>query len=142
MGLVAQSHRIDSSEPQSGRPPSDIARVRLTASFGEREVVLVVTALDKLLAHGGPHLVVCEIDDEINASAGSRRRLARELADRHDAIAKGVRAFAVVARTPTSQGLHTALRWLTPAPCPERRFDSMLEAEDWARSQASTEAKR
>jgi hypothetical protein len=79
--------------------------------------------------------VLCEIDDDANVSAATRRTLARELAGRSDAIAKSVRAFAVIARTPASQGLHTALRWLTPAPCPERRFESTIDAEEWARTQ-------
>jgi hypothetical protein len=110
--------------------------------MADREITSIIASLDKLLAQSGPHLVICEIDDEANATAAARRSFARALADRAEAIGKSVRAFAVVARTPAAQGLHTALRWMTPSPCPERRFVSSVEAEDWARSQLTSESKR
>lgn len=115
------------------RGDGGLTRLRLPRDVTETHVTNLLAGLDGLLLMQQPFAVVLELDDELVMSAALRRTLARSLADRRTGIRARCAAMAIVARTPTALGVHTALRWLAEASCPERVFGSAVDAETWAR---------
>lgn len=122
-----RTHRVDNS-----RWP--ISYHRSAALVRDTDITEMLARIDDAIRRREAHVMVLELDDAIEVSAASRRSLAEQLRAREDSLARYCRGIAVVARTPGARGVHTALRWLAPSPCPERAFESAPEAERWLSS--------
>lgn len=116
------------------RPQWPLALHRTPAVVRETHIVQLLKRIDESLDRREAHAMVWELDDEIDMSAAHRKSLADGLNSREGELGRYCRAIAVIARTAHARGVHTALRWLAPAACPERVFDNGRDAELWARS--------
>lgn len=147
--MAGQSRSSSPSERSQGDSrTSDVRRVvrdaslhsvRLPASVGETDVASFLVALDARLERKERFALVIELDDALAMSAAVRRKLAVALEERNAASKVHCAAIAIVARTPAALGVHTAIRWLTDAPCPERVFSVGVDAEAWARGRLAGE---
>src|SRR5688500_18558262 len=126
--LLRPSYQVDNSRwPLSiHRSPAVIQPLHIAEMFRQ---------IDESFRRNETHALILDFDDEIEVSAANRRTLANELRARNVSFARYCRAIAVLARTSHARGVHTALRWLAPATCPERAFESQAEAEEWAKRQ-------
>lgn len=136
---MSGSSTVRSSSPSEAQP-SSFARHRVPASVTESHVDGLLAALDRLLDRDAPFAIVVELDDAIGITAPLRRKLAVALDARSASMRKHCAALAFVAKTPGALGVHTALRWLTPAACSERVFMSSLEADEWAKARLAAGA--
>jgi hypothetical protein len=105
---------------------------------GETDVAALLVAFDERLRRQERFAVVIELDDALAMAAAVRRKLAVALEERSASTQQHCAAIAIVARTPAALGVHTAIRWLTDAPCPERVFAAGIDAEAWARGRLET----
>ncbi len=106
-------------------------------AMGEADVSTMIAALDEAVRRREAFALVLDLDDELELAPTLRRKLGQLLEARNAPLARYCKGIAVVARTPHARGVHTALRWLVAAPCPERSFPSSREAEPWALAAAA-----
>lgn len=130
----SESGEVARTDARATGRVAKVARHRIPAKMSESQIDALTSALDALLVRNEPFAVVVEIDDEVGLTAPLRRKLAMGLEHRADGLRAHCVALAFIARTPTATGAHTAIRWLTPAVCPERVFIASLDAENWART--------
>jgi hypothetical protein len=105
--------------------------------MGEPEVNTMIAALDEAVRRREAFAMVLDLDDELELAPTLRRKLGQLLEARNTPLGRYCKGIAVVARTPHARGVHTALRWLVAAACPERSFASAREAEPWALAAAT-----
>lgn len=139
-GVFVLSMNTDSRKPATSRLETHrsdnsrwpIAFHRTPSVVRGTDIAELLKCIDESLRRREPHVIVWELDDEVDISAAHRKTLADGLNAREGEFVRYCRAFAIIARTAHARGVHTALRWLTPAVCPEHMFDNQRDAEHWA----------
>ena len=110
-----------------------VSRQRLPVHWTDQTIAELRDEVTKLLARRERYAAVLEFAGIPRIDALRRRQAAEIFREHGEDIGRYCLGVAIVASSPMIRGLHTAVRWIVPAPHEEICLSTRGEAMAWAR---------